>query len=277
MPLFIGCPVWSFKGWVGNFYPLTSIEANTTFYALPGSKTIASWIKDTPDLFRFCPKLPKAISHLGNLTENIDKAHEFIGRMQELGSRLGPIFLQLPPAFSIKAFQELEVFLESWPKKIRLAVEVRHRDWFGPSQHPKLVGMLQRLRMEQVILDTCPIRELAPRLFPGSDVYDPLVYQPGSVGRVKGSIALEDRFTFLRFAGHPRRQFNSPFLEGWVDRLTPRLAAREDVYVFCHSPDPRFAPFIGRLLYRMIAERVPLPVLPWDDLETGAYQQRELF
>jgi uncharacterized protein YecE (DUF72 family) len=48
--LYIGCPIWSFKGWVGNFYPkgikpadflreyakrLTNIEGNTTFTPSP--------------------------------------------------------------------------------------------------------------------------------------------------------------------------------------------------------------------------------------------------
>ena len=50
MNLYIGCPIWSWKGWVGNFYPegtkpaeflheyarrLTTVEGNTTFYAVP--------------------------------------------------------------------------------------------------------------------------------------------------------------------------------------------------------------------------------------------------
>jgi uncharacterized protein YecE (DUF72 family) len=105
---------------------LTAIEANTTFYALPESKTIDNWIEDTPDQFQFCPKLPKAISHIGKLTANIEKSREFIGRMQVLGSRLGPMFLQLPPAFSPNLFEDLVEFLEAWPAEVRLAVEVRY-------------------------------------------------------------------------------------------------------------------------------------------------------
>lgn len=291
MPLFIGCPVWSFKGWVGNFYPmgtkptdylreysrrLTTIEGNTTFYALPESKTIASWVNDTPDRFQFCPKLPKAISHAGKLSENIKKAREFVHRMQELGSRLGPMFLQLSPAFSPDFFEELVGFLEAWPVDVRLAVEIRHADWFQSINHTKLTRTLEQLGMTQVILDTRPIRTLAPRLFPGSDAYDFLLNDLSAVERSTDLTTLKKSFTFLRFVGHPRRQFNSTFLEAWIDRLTPRLAGGEDVYVFCHCPDPRFAPFISRLFYRMAAGRIPLPALPWDDLETSTYQQGEL-
>lgn len=99
----------------GDFYPkgtkpadflreyawrLTIIEGNTTFYAVPSKKTIEGWVADTPGTFRFCPKIPKTISHAGTLSNHIDEAMEFIRVMSRLGSRLGPMFLQLPPAYS---------------------------------------------------------------------------------------------------------------------------------------------------------------------------------
>ena len=112
MNLYLGCPVWSFKGWVGNFYPkgtkptdflreyarrLTNIEGNTTFYAAPAPKTIESWVENTPETFRFCPKIPKAISHNGKLEDYVGRALQFVEVMRPLASRLGPMFLQLPP------------------------------------------------------------------------------------------------------------------------------------------------------------------------------------
>ncbi|MBU1661739.1 MAG: DUF72 domain-containing protein, partial [Chloroflexi bacterium] len=76
MNIYLGCPIWSFRGWVGNFYPhgtkpgdflreytrrLTTVEGNTTFYAIPPKKTIESWVAEMPEGFHFCPKLPRAI------------------------------------------------------------------------------------------------------------------------------------------------------------------------------------------------------------------------
>jgi len=84
---YLGCPIWSFKGWVGTFYPkgakpseylfhyarrLSNIEGNTTFYAVPSQDTLDSWIANTPETFRFCPKIPKVISHEGSLKDNVD-------------------------------------------------------------------------------------------------------------------------------------------------------------------------------------------------------------
>ena len=75
MDFHIGCPVWSFKGWVGNFYPegtkpkeflheyarrLTTVEGNTTFYAVPTRETVEGWAAEMPETFRFCPKVPKS-------------------------------------------------------------------------------------------------------------------------------------------------------------------------------------------------------------------------
>jgi uncharacterized protein YecE (DUF72 family) len=115
MRFYIGCPIWSFKGWVGNFYPegakaseflheysrrLTTVEGNTTFYAVPSQDTLEGWLAQMHETFRFCPKVPKVISHEGKLIDNIERAREFIRIMSQLGPHLGPMFLQLPPRYS---------------------------------------------------------------------------------------------------------------------------------------------------------------------------------
>jgi uncharacterized protein YecE (DUF72 family) len=110
MRLYVGCPIWAYKGWVGSFYPkgtkqsdylweyarrLTTVEGNTTFYAVPTEKTLEGWVAETPGTFRFCPKLPRTISHAGKLVEHIDESMRFVDVMSLLGERLGPMFLQL--------------------------------------------------------------------------------------------------------------------------------------------------------------------------------------
>ncbi len=63
MNLRLGCAVWSYKVWVGDFYPLgsrtteflrlysqrlTTVEGNTTFYAIPDQNTLARSLAETP-------------------------------------------------------------------------------------------------------------------------------------------------------------------------------------------------------------------------------------
>ena len=191
MSLFIGCPVWSFKGWVGNFYPkgpkstdflreyaqrLTTIEGNTTFYAVPAPKTIEAWIQQTPETFRFCPKIPKAISHNGKLIDMIERANEFVNVMRPLAARLGPMFLQLPPSYSPKLMADLVKFLDAFPKDIRLGVEVRHLDWFDSPHAESLDRLLTERNMARVTIDTRPIRSMAgDKSLAGSCLFDQVI------------------------------------------------------------------------------------------------------
>jgi len=175
MNFYIGCPIWSWKGWVGNFYPegtkpseflheytrrLTTVEGNTTFYAVPAQRTLEGWAEEMPPTFRFCPKVPKAISHEGKLMDNVERAREFINIMNQLGTRLGPMFLQLPPRYSPKLLGDLQAFLALWPREVRLAVEVRHLDWFDSPHDESLNELLSEHNMARVTIDTRPIRDL---------------------------------------------------------------------------------------------------------------------
>ncbi len=157
MELYLGCPIWAYKDWVGSFYPpgtksadylreyaarLTAVEGNTTFYAVPPRGTIQSWVADTPPGFRFCPKLPRAISHTGGLEEHRQQAGDFAEVMSGLGMRLGAMFLQLPPRYPPDKMDDLRLFLDGWAREAQLAVEVRHPDWFEATTNQALNDML---------------------------------------------------------------------------------------------------------------------------------------
>src|SRR5215216_2262063 len=292
MTLYIGCPIWSFKGWVGNFYPedtkpkdflreyarrVTTIEGNTTFYAVPDQKTVEKWVLETPEAFRFCPKVPKAISHEGTLLDNIPRAEQFIERMRGLGNRLGPMFLQLPPRFPPEHIAELQTFLSVWPRDIRLAVEVRHMDWFDSPYNEELNQLLADNDMARVTIDTRPIRDLAGDKILEDTSYGSLV---GARERKPDVPVVPTRttdFVFIRYIGHPDLKFNDPFLEEWQTYLASQLQAGADAYVFCHSPENLTAPLISRELYHRVAQHVDLLPLPWDKIEPNVPEQPTLF
>ena len=292
MNLYIGCPIWSFKGWVGNFYPedtkpkdflreysrrVTTIEGNTTFYAVPAQKTIEGWVAETPTTFRFCPKVPKAISHEGTLIDNIPRAQQFIEVMSGLGKRLGPMFLQLPPRFSPQVISELAAFLDAWPSSVRLAVEVRHLDWFDSPFNEELNQLLAKHNMARVTIDTRPIRDLAGDAILDGTTYGSLV---GTRERKPDVPVIPTRttdFVFIRYIGHPDLKFNDPFLEEWETYLASQLSEGVDAYVFCHSPENLTAPLIARELYHRVAQHVDIPSLPWDKIEPDVPEQPTLF
>ncbi|WP_254721637.1 DUF72 domain-containing protein [Kovacikia minuta] len=147
----IGCAIWAYKGWLGDFFPPNSrsgeflrlyserfptVEGNTTFYSIPDSAMIDRWARETPPGFKFCLKLPKSLTHTGDLEPQIPDTLRFIDQMGGLGDRLGPLFAQLPPRYGPAYLGDLETFLVALPRdKAEFALEVRHLDWFKePSQ-----------------------------------------------------------------------------------------------------------------------------------------------
>ncbi len=292
MSIYFGCPVWSFRGWVGNFYPkgtkstdflreyagrLTTIEGNTTFYAVPAIKTIASWIEQTPETFRFCPKIPKAISHNGNLFDYADRALQFVDVMRPLASRLGPMFLQLPPSYSPRMMDDLTKFLEVWPREIRLGVEVRHLDWFDAPHRDSLNQLLVNFNTARVVIDTRPIRTLAGDASIVGSSYESLLEARERKPDVPVFLERTADFIFLRFIGHPELSQNFPAMDEWVKYLVEEMNLGSSAFVFCHSPDNLIAPEICREFHRRIASKINIPPLPWDEIKPSSFEQGTLF
>jgi uncharacterized protein YecE (DUF72 family) len=292
MELYLGCPIWSFKGWVGNFYPkgtkqadylreyarrLTTIEGNTTFYAIPAKKTIEQWVAETPETFRFCPKLPRAISHDGILAGHIADTQYFVEIMSQLDARLGPMFLQLPPNYSPRLFEDLKAFLEVWPHQIRLGVEVRHLDWFEPTHHAALNKLLTDYNMARVVIDTRPIRSLDGDKSLAGSVYQALLEAREHKPDVPILPERTASFIFLRYIGHPQMSVNAPFLGEWSNYLATQLREGAEAYVFCHSPDNLTAPWLCRELHQQVGGSVPVPPLPWDEADANTFEQGRLF
>jgi len=292
MNIYLGCPIWSFKGWVGNFYPkgtkpadflreyarrLTTIEGNTTFYAIPAPKTIESWVEHTPETFRFCPKIPKAISHNGKLLEYADRAHYFMDVMRPLAARLGPQFLQLPPRYSPNLLADLEAFLSRMPHDLRLAVEVRHLNWFDSPHRDTLNQLLSSHNMARVVIDTRPIRSLQGDVILAGSSYESLLEARERKPDVPVFMERTGDFIFLRFISHPDLTQNIEFINEWVDYLVPQMQQNADVFIFCHSPDNLIAPVICREFHRRIAAKINIPPLPWDTLKPDEPEQPSLF
>jgi len=291
MSLYLGCPIWSFKGWVGSFYPegtkpadflreyarrLNTVEGNTTFYATPAPEKAERWIKETPDTFRFCLKVPRIVSHAGKLEVHLDEARQFLDAMSMLATRLGPLFLQLPPSYSPALLTDLQTFLESWPRQADLAVEVRHLGWFDASHHSALNALLAEYEFARVVIDTRPIRDLR-----GDKILQGSVYQRLLEARQRKPDlpVLPERtapFVFLRYIGHPQMEQNVPFLDEWAEFLAEQLQEGITAYVFCHCPDERLDPWLCRAIHQRVAARLPISPLPWDEVDSSQEEQPRL-
>ncbi len=143
----LGCSGWSYKDWVGVFYPaktaqtdwLTSysevfdtVEIDSTFYGPPRPETVRSWREKTTEGFLFSAKFPQVISHEKALVGAELETGIFIETMQLLGDKLGPLLLQMPAHFKPTPERKAALlnFAEGLPQGLQYAVELRDDAWF---------------------------------------------------------------------------------------------------------------------------------------------------
>jgi uncharacterized protein YecE (DUF72 family) len=141
----IGASGFSYKEWLGGFYPpklpgakmlayyaarLPTVEINYTFRAMPKRSMLEGWTEKTPAHFRFALKAPQRITHFARLRGASDALNYFIETTGALGSRLGPVLFQLPPDMACDNAL-LADFIGELNDRVRVAFEFRHRSWFG--------------------------------------------------------------------------------------------------------------------------------------------------
>jgi uncharacterized protein YecE (DUF72 family) len=145
--LYLGTQGFAFDDWVGPFYPsgtpkaafletyagqFSTVEIDSTFYAVPRASVVEGWRRRTPEGFRFAAKFPKSITHEMKLKGALPEAQRFVETMQSLGDKLGVLTLQFAYDFGPESFGELDAFLSALPGGPRYAVEVRNRKWLTP-------------------------------------------------------------------------------------------------------------------------------------------------
>lgn len=145
MKSWIGTSGFQYPEWKGTFYPedlavskmlafysarFSTTEVNYTFRAMPSAKTIERWSTGTPAQFKFSLKAPQKVTHFAKLRGCGDTMAFFGSRTSDLGEKLGPTLVQLPPSFKADA-PLLTAFLEELPPGMRLAFEFRHASWFA--------------------------------------------------------------------------------------------------------------------------------------------------
>ncbi|MFO7169208.1 MAG: DUF72 domain-containing protein [Chloroflexota bacterium] len=284
---YIGCAVWGYKDWVGELFPpgsrsadflalysrrMTTVEGNTTFYAVPKPEVVRRWAAETPEGFRFCFKLPRDISHEGPLAAQAEATRAFVERMSGLGERLGPFFLQLPPGYRADKLADLERWLAGWPAEQRVAVEVRHDDWYREPAETQLMELLERHSAGRVLMD---VRPLGAGPLPGAD--EDIQRARDNKPDVPLHPLRSGGFALIRYIGHPERALNAPFLDEWAERVAQWLSEGTDVYFFCHCPDERRSPGLCRDFQARLEKVADVPPLPWNELDGGEVQQEMLF
>lgn len=250
--LYLGCAVWSYPGWLGTFYPpktksgeflniyarqLNAVEGNTTFYAVPQAKTIDRWVQATNSGFKFCPKLPKTITHNGFLKSQLNQTNSFLEIVSGLKHNLGTIFIQLPPTYSPQYLADLRHFLTALPSQYSFAVEVRHLAWFQSPHREQLNQLLSELNIARVLLDTRPIYNCPD---------NPQALSKRKKPKLPLQVTTTNNLAFVRFISHPDLPRNQSYLEKWALQVRDWLNEGKTVYFFVHCPIEDHSPEIAK-------------------------------
>ena len=152
--LLAGTSGFSYKEWLGHFYPeqlpanemlryysgqFSTVEINNTFYRMPAESMLAQWSQQVPEHFAFTLKAPRRITHDQRLREAEANVAEFLRRTDVLGSRLGALLFQLPP-FLKKDLPRLRDFLALLPSGKEIAFEFRNASWHDDEVYEALRG-----------------------------------------------------------------------------------------------------------------------------------------
>lgn len=238
----LGTIGFTYPEWKGSFYPqglpagqvlnyyskiFNAVEVNTTFYGPQPPAQVQRWAQATPPDFCFSMKAPKQVTHELRLQPGADgPMRVFVESSLPLGSKFGPVLIQLPPSFQAGELAAVERFLAALPtggefRQVRYAIEFRHASWHAPQAAAALEEVLRRYGVGWVATDyedlPVVIHRTAPFLYvrwigkhnviphPGYEVLDRQERLAGWLARIEeDSDGLEDVFGFFDndYAGH---------------------------------------------------------------------------
>ena len=205
----IGTSSWADPGFVEEWYPpdlpprdrlpyyaerFEGVEVNSTFYAIPAVKTVATWAAATPDGFTFDYKLHRLLSRHAaprsslpkdlraraktnergrvKLTKRLETAvaDATLEAVEPLGEKLSTFLLQLSPSFGPRDHKlgELAPLVERLSAKAPVAIELRQRFWLSERRIERTLGWFEEHGAAFVSVDG-PQGSNAPTVMPAID------------------------------------------------------------------------------------------------------------
>ncbi len=143
MTVFVGTAGWTIPRGHADRFPaegqhleryarvFNAVELNSSFKRAHRPSSYRRWADSVPVAFRFSVKFPRAITHERRLVDVDEPLGEFLEGVKQLGEKLGPLLVQLPPSLTFDARLAEEFFgrlRDSFAGTV--VVEPRHASWF---------------------------------------------------------------------------------------------------------------------------------------------------
>ena len=267
----VGCAMWNHKAWLGRFLPQSlpagerlrayagwcnAVEGNTTFYATPARKTVATWAQQTDPGFRFVVKLPKVVTHERRLAGVEVPMRAFLDAIEPLGER-AVLWTQLPGSFGPSDVDSLARFLRRLPVGLQRAVEVRHPKFFTDAGATSLLeGALAGAEAEWVPFDTTVFFQSPPTSEAEQEAWDRKPRLPRRTRALTGQ-------PIVRYLGRDSVEDTVEGWRPWTEVVADWLREGRSPTVFLHTPDNHDAPALARRFHDDVRALVPgLEALP---------------
>jgi uncharacterized protein YecE (DUF72 family) len=241
----VGTSGWQYKDWKGSFYPDTlrqadwleyyaqhfsTVEVNNAFYRLPDAAVFERWAERTPSDFVVAVKASRYLTHVKRLRDPAEPVGRLMERARCLGSKQGPILLQLPPTLPAR-LDDLAATLDAFGPDVRVTVELRHPSWFTEETCDLL-----RQRQVPLCLADSPHRQTP-------------IWRTANWGYVR----------FHEGRASPRPCYGRQALRTWSCRLAELYGPEDDVYVYFNN-DPGACAVRNAQQFRQLMARAGRPV-----------------
>jgi len=170
--ILIGTAGFSYRDWVGPFYPrglpskewlafysreFATVELNVTFYRLPDARSLSAWIEQTPPGFRFSVKAFRGLTH----ERRAPDFGAFVAAVRPMAQagKLACVLAQFPQSF--RRTPANEAYLERLRQGLAdlpVVVEFRHAEWVDQAT----LDHLRQLQLGFVCVDEPQLRGLMP-------------------------------------------------------------------------------------------------------------------
>lgn len=227
MNLYYGCSQWGYENWKGKLYPqkattgdflryyakmFNAVELNPTFHNGAEPASLVRWKNKVDERFRFCPKIPKRISHEKRLSDFENDLNKFLTCINLLGVNLGVIFLQLSNFFGESDLESLDSFLGKIPDNFRISIEPRIPIMQNAELMDRTLSVIRKNKAGIVITDSIESREYV------------------------NCLRLTNHSAFIRFISYGH---NTDFqrIDEWINQLIKwQEKGLPEAYFFLHFP-----------------------------------------
>jgi uncharacterized protein YecE (DUF72 family) len=257
-PVRVGTSGYSFKDWVGPFYPpgtrpeqqlehyaqhFDCLELNVTYYRIPDAKLLAGFERRTPPGFAFIVKLHGDITHKRSDDPALDSAFHQALEPLRAADKMQGLLAQFPYSFHNTA--ENRAYLARLRTRYpddALFLEFRHTSW---TQSP-VFDFLRNLRLAWVCVDEPPLPNLiAPRARTTTAHGYVRLHGRNAAAWYAGGEGGSDRYDYL---------YSESELREWAEKIKQMVQDARQTWVFFNNCHAGQAPVNAQAMKDLLAQ-----------------------